>query len=74
MAPLHKIVVLDDDPTGCQTVHGVPVLLRWDEAALREAFGDPAPLVFLLTNSRALNAEGTRRLHEELLRGLASPG
>jgi uncharacterized protein YgbK (DUF1537 family) len=24
------IIVLDDDPTGCQTLHGIPVLFRWD--------------------------------------------
>ncbi len=24
-----SLVVVDDDPTGTQTVHGVPVLLQW---------------------------------------------
>ena len=29
-----KIVILDDDPTGTQTVHHVPVLTTWDPASL----------------------------------------
>jgi len=48
-----KIVVLDDDPTGTQTVHGIPVLTRWDTDALVAELRDPAPAVFLLTNTRA---------------------
>ncbi|MDA3821509.1 MAG: hypothetical protein PF450_02695 [Bacteroidales bacterium] len=24
------LVILDDDPTGCQTVHDVPVLFSWE--------------------------------------------
>ena len=27
-----KIVVIDDDPTGSQTVHSCPLLLAWDVA------------------------------------------
>jgi hypothetical protein len=29
-----KVVVLDDDPTGTQTVHGVPVLTEWPAEVL----------------------------------------
>jgi uncharacterized protein YgbK (DUF1537 family) len=52
-----KLIVLDDDPTGTQTVHGVPVLTRWDQAALATELCDPAPAVFLLTNTRAFPIE-----------------
>lgn len=52
----HKIIVLDDDPTGSQTVHSCLLLTRWDEATLREALGDTAPIFFILTNTRALDA------------------
>ncbi|MGI6357885.1 MAG: four-carbon acid sugar kinase family protein [Bacillota bacterium] len=51
-----KIFVLDDDPTGTQTVHGVPVYTSWHEDDLRSAFAEPSRLVYLLTNSRALPA------------------
>ena len=30
-----KIIVLDDDPTGSQTVHSCLLLTRWDEDTLR---------------------------------------
>ena len=30
-----KVVVIDDDPTGSQTVHSCPLLLRWDVDTLR---------------------------------------
>ena len=36
------VVVLDDNPTGSQVVHDVPVLTRWDDSDLRWAFAHPA--------------------------------
>jgi len=48
-----KIIVLDDDPTGSQTVHSCRLLTRWDVPTLQEALLDPAPLFFLLTNTAA---------------------
>ena len=52
-----KIVVIDDDPTGSQTVHGCPLLLRWDGEALAAGLAHPSPLLFLLANTRALAPE-----------------
>lgn len=49
-----KVVVLDDDPTGTQTVYGVPVLTSWGVDALRAELEDPGPALYLLTNSRAV--------------------
>lgn len=49
-----KIVVIDDDPTGSQTVHGCPLLLRWDPATLAAGLRHPSPLLFILANTRAL--------------------
>jgi uncharacterized protein YgbK (DUF1537 family) len=51
-----KIIVLDDDPTGSQTVHSCLLLTRWDPETLREALEDEAPLFFVLTNSRGMDA------------------
>ncbi|MEB3262819.1 MAG: four-carbon acid sugar kinase family protein [Synechococcus sp.] len=59
-APL-KVVVIDDDPTGSQTVHGCPLLLRWDDATLRRALRHPSPLLFLLANTRALDPAAARK-------------
>ena len=48
-------VIIDDDPTGIQTVHGCLVLTRWDVKTLQQAFEDTVPFFFILSNSRALN-------------------
>ncbi len=54
--PQTKIIVLDDDPTGSQTVHGCLLLTRWDADSLRAALADAAPLFFVLTNTRGMHA------------------
>jgi len=51
-----RVVVLDDDPTGTQTVRDVPVVTRWDPGTLRWAFEQPTPGFFILTNTRSLSA------------------
>ena len=51
-----KIIAIDDDPTGSQTVHGCLLLTRWDPETLREALEDPSPLFFILSNTRGLGA------------------
>ena len=56
-----KVVVLDDDPTGTQTVHGVPVLTQWPVEALRAELANDLPVCFLLTNSRSLPLPQPRR-------------
>lgn len=68
----HKIVVLDDDPTGVQTVHGIYVYTNWSKESLREAFEDSRNLFFLLTNSRGLTAGETEALHEEIAENIGS--
>lgn len=62
---LHKkIVVLDDDPTGVQTVHGVLVYTDWEKESIASGFREASPLFFILTNSRGLTAEASRALHK----------
>ena len=51
-----KIIVLDDDPTGSQTVHSCLLLTQWDIATLKMALADAAPLFFVLTNTRGMDA------------------
>ncbi|MHB0858678.1 MAG: four-carbon acid sugar kinase family protein [Anaerolineae bacterium] len=71
-ARLHdKVVVLDDDPTGTQTVHGVPVLTEWSVAGLREELGNALPAFYILTNSRSLPLEQARDLNAAIGRNLA---
>ena len=65
-----KIVVIDDDPTGSQTVHSCPLLLRWDEAALRRGLRHPSPLMFVLANTRALSPEAAAIRNREIVNAL----
>ncbi|MCC6803340.1 MAG: hypothetical protein IT319_10670 [Anaerolineae bacterium] len=61
-----KIVVLDDDPTGTQTVHALPVLTRWDDATLAAEFGSDATCFYILTNSRSLSPDQAYTLSREI--------
>ena len=65
-----KIIVLDDDPTGSQTVHGCLLLTRWDVATLSEALDDAAPIFFILTNTRGLSAGRAAEVTREVCRNL----
>lgn len=65
-----KIIVLDDDPTGVQTVHAVPVYTSWDTDALRRVMRETAKVVYILTNSRALTKSETICLHGRLAASL----
>lgn len=65
-----KIVVLDDDPTGVQAVHGIYVFTGFDKEAIREGFLGKEKVFFLLTNSRALTEDQTVKLHREIAENL----
>jgi uncharacterized protein YgbK (DUF1537 family) len=61
--PGEGLVVLDDDPTGTQAAAGIRVVLDLSPRFLRQWFAghDPQP-VYLLTNTRALDAGHARDL------------
>ncbi|MFM7268652.1 MAG: four-carbon acid sugar kinase family protein [Cyanobium sp.] len=61
-----KVVVFDDDPTGSQTLHGCPLLLRWDAASLAAGLCHPSPFLFVLANTRALQPDAARRRIREI--------
>ncbi len=50
-----RLVVVDDDPTGMQTVQDVSVLTDWSVETLKEQLGRSAPVFFVSINSRSLN-------------------
>lgn len=66
-----KIIVLDDDPTGTQTVHGIPVYTDWSEKTIGQVFDDSSKLLYILTNSRSFSEVQTRAVHQEIARKLA---
>lgn len=61
-----KIVVLDDDPTGIQTVHDVFVYTDWEKESLLYAFKEETPMIFVLTNSRGLTQSQTQQVHQKI--------
>ncbi|MDX2256989.1 MAG: four-carbon acid sugar kinase family protein [Pseudanabaenaceae cyanobacterium bins.39] len=65
-----KIIVLDDDPTGSQTVHSCLLLTRWDVETLRVGLADAAPIMFVLTNTRSLTPEDAAAVTREVCRNL----
>ena len=67
-----KIIVIDDDPTGSQTVHSCLLLTRWDPETLREALQDAAPLFFVLSNTRGMTAARAEQVTREICRNLHS--
>lgn len=60
-----KVVVLDDDPTGTQTVHGVAVLTEWPVEVLADELRRDSPAVYLLTNSRGLTPRDAEELNAQ---------
>ena len=65
-----KIIVLDDDPTGSQTVHSCLLLMQWDVATLRLGLTDEAPIFFILTNTRALTPDKAAAVTREVCHNL----
>ena len=62
-----KMVVLDDDPTGIQTVHGCLLITQWDEASIRKGFEDKEPFFYILTNTRAMTREDAAKVTREAM-------
>jgi uncharacterized protein YgbK (DUF1537 family) len=65
-----RMVLLDDDPTGTQTITDLPVLTSWSVADLRWALQQPTTGFFVLTNTRSLSetdaAERNRQVVDAL--------
>jgi uncharacterized protein YgbK (DUF1537 family) len=62
------LVVLDDDPTGTQSVADLPVLTRWEVADFVWAFGQGKAAVYVLTNTRSLDPAEAAARNEEVVR------
>jgi len=69
-----KVVVLDDDPTGTQTVHNTPVLTEWSVEALQAELQSDFPAFYILTNSRSLTLPAARVLNTDIGRNLVEAG
>lgn len=68
-----KIVVLDDDPTGTQTVKNIPILTNWDYESLKnEVLNKDYTTFYILTNTRSMNEEEAALVNYEIGRNLSN--
>jgi uncharacterized protein YgbK (DUF1537 family) len=65
-----KIIVLDDDPTGSQTVHSCLLLMHGDVDTLRIGLQDNSPIFFVLTNTRSLTPESAASVTTQVCQNL----
>lgn len=61
------LVVLDDDPTGTQSVADIPVVTDWSVEDLQWALSTGAPALYVMTNSRSLDPADARRVNTEVV-------
>jgi uncharacterized protein YgbK (DUF1537 family) len=62
------LVVLDDDPTGTQSVADLPVLMNWSPSSLEWALRQGKPAVYVMTNSRSLAPEDAAERNHQVAR------
>ena len=67
-----KFVVIDDDPTGSQTVHDCLLLLKWDYSTLVKGFESESNLFFILANTRSLPENDAKEIIEGICKNLMS--
>ena len=61
-----SIIILDDDPTGTQTVHDIPILTRWTKEIIFNELKAGTFLFYILTNSRSLDHASAASLGQEI--------
>jgi uncharacterized protein YgbK (DUF1537 family) len=61
-----KFIVLDDDPTGVQTVHDISVYTDWSVESIESGLLEKQKIFYILTNSRGLTAAETTAAHREI--------
>lgn len=61
------LIVLDDDPTGTQSVADLPVLTEWEVGDFEWALDTLAPAVYVLTNSRSYDPDTAARINREVV-------
>lgn len=66
-----KFVVLDDDPTGVQTVHDISVYTDWTVESMKKGFMDDHKVFYILTNSRGMTEAETTKIHHEIIDAVA---
>ena len=68
-----KVVVIDDDPTGCQTVHDIKVLMEWTQELIHQQLTE-SDCFYVLTNSRASPASEAAEMNRTIAQLLQNSG
>ena len=67
-----KIIVIDDDPTGSQTLHDCLLLLKWDYDTLLKGFQSQSCIFFILANTRALSESDAKSRLKQICTSIQS--
>lgn len=73
MASGKTVIVLDDDPTGTQTVYDIPILTSWEDGEIEKEIIDGTPVFYILTNSRALDAKEAVKINRQIMASIPHP-
>jgi uncharacterized protein YgbK (DUF1537 family) len=65
-----RLVALDDDPTGTQTIADLPVLTSWTVADVQWALQQPTTGFFVLTNTRSLSEADAAERNRQVVNAL----
>lgn len=66
VSPTRPLLVLDDDPTGIQTVHDISLYTHWDMKIMQQIFRN-RETAFILTNTRAFHPEKVTAIITEIM-------
>src|ERR1700733_5729035 len=70
--PTSRLLVLDDDPTGVQTMQNIEILTTWEPDLIDRTLREQPRLLYLLTNSRALAEPAAVKLTASVIAVLCS--
>lgn len=62
-----RLIVLDDDPTGCQTVYDINVLLDYSKESIIQQLLLDDKLFYILTNTRSLSEEDAVKVTKQVV-------
>ena len=68
------LVVLDDDPTGTQSVYDLPILTSWHVDDFLWALRKAPPAIYVLTNSRSLAPDDAARINQKVITAAEEAG
>ena len=65
-----SVIVIDDDPTGCQTIHDVDLLFSWEKELIAEKLNEKPVILFILANTRSMDRSDAIECVREICRNI----